>query len=821
MPERVDLFADVILPLALPNFFTYRVPQAMQDELQPGMRVVVQFGKSKLYAALVRKIHTTAPRYTAKYIDTILDTEPVVGENQLAFWDWMSDYYLCHIGEVMIAALPTGLRLTSETRVILNPSYVGDRSELNDDCFLLCDALDVRQNISLEEAGDILDRKAVYPVIRKLIDAGVVLTFEEMQERYKPRMETLLSLADVYRDEEKLRALFDKLEKKAFKQLAALMAFVQISGFATKEILPVRKSLLTEACKGDSSGINALIKKEILIAEEIEVSRLKSSAATAGDVILSPHQNDALLTIQKHFETLDTVLLHGVTSGGKTEVYIRLIHEFLKENKQTLFLLPEIALTTQLIGRLQKHFGEKVFVYHSRFNEHERVEVWKKVKQGGPQIIIGARSALFLPFHDLGLIIVDEEHDPSYKQHDPAPRYSARDSALVLAHRYKAKTVLGSATPSVETYHHAQAGRYGLALLTERYGGAVLPEMLIVDIKEEAKKKRMQSHFSSPLIEQMETVLKNGEQIILFQNRRGFAPALQCATCGHVPNCIRCDVSLTFHKHINQLRCHYCGWTTPPPSQCEACGSTDLLMRGFGTEKVEEELSLIFPSAKIARMDLDTTRGKNSMQQLISDFENRKIDILVGTQMVTKGLDFAHVALVGVLMADSLFSYPDFRAAERGYQLLAQVSGRAGRRGKQGLVVVQTAQPEHAVIRIVRENAFEQLYANEITERRLFRYPPFHRMIRFTIKCKDVDLLNYASRNFTEALRKHFGVRVLGPEAPPVGKVRDEFLMNVLFKIERESSIAQARKLIASELIVFRANPDFKKVRIVCDVDPV
>jgi primosomal protein N' (replication factor Y) len=513
--------------------------------------------------------------------------------------------------------------------------------------------------------------------------------------------------------------------------------------------------------------------------------------------------------------------LHGVTSSGKTEVYIRLIAEQIEKGKQVLYLLPEIGLTTQLIIRLQKHFGEKVLVYHSRFNENERVEVWNEVLKQNPVVVIGARSSIFLPFGKLGLIIIDEEHDSSFKQHDPAPRYNARESAIWLAKLHQAKTLLGSATPSVETFHHAKNGRYGFAELTERYGGTSLPEITVVDIKDASRKRLMKSHFSPYLIERIEIALINKEQIILFQNRRGFAPSIECQECGHIPQCIRCDVSVTYHKNSNQLRCHYCGWTTAPPTQCSACGSTELKMKGFGTEKIEEELQLILPSARIARMDLDTTRGKFSMQNLVNDFEAHKIDILVGTQMVTKGLDFGNVSLVGILSADQLMNYPDFRSAERAFQLMAQVAGRAGRRDKVGEVIIQSFNPEHAIIKCVIAYDYETMYHAELTERMEFHYPPFHRLIRLSLKAKDHVLLDNGAAYFAEKLRAHFGERVLGPEFPPVGKIRDEFVKNILIKIEREANSTKLKEILAKEILQFKTSADFKKVRVVADVDPV
>jgi primosomal protein N' (replication factor Y) len=818
--SRVDYFADVILPLSLPNLYTYRIPQSHNGLVTPGMRVVVQFGKSKLYTAIVRNVHTTAPGYVAKYLESLLDTEPVVTENQLKFWDWISSYYLCTRGEVMLAALPSGLRLSSETRIVLNSAWQGNRAELDDESFAICEALDLRETLTLEDVSSILEKKTVYPAIRKLLDIGAVLVYEEIQQRYMPKYEDYVRLTDVYSDEDRLKELFDKLEQKAFKQLELLVSFIRLSDRYGKVKERVKKSELLKAANADSTALNALVKKGVFAIDEMEVSRLIFAESANRELVLSPHQQAAIAAIKNHFFDKDICLLHGVTSSGKTEVYTHLITEQLAQCKQVLYLLPEIALTTQLIVRLQKHFGEKVLVYHSKFNENERVEVWKEVLKGKPVVVIGARSAVFLPFRQLGLIVVDEEHDSSYKQHEPSPRYNARECASWLARLHGAKTLLGSATPSVESYHHALQGRYGMAKLLERFGGSELPEITVVDIREAMRKQLMNSHFSPHLLKKTEAALAAGEQVILFQNRRGFAPSIECQSCGHIPHCIRCDVSLTYHKNSGHLRCHYCGWTTQPPSQCEACGSTDLKMRGFGTEKIEEELSLIFPQAKVGRMDLDTTRGKYSLQQLVNDFEAHKIDILVGTQMVTKGLDFGNVSLVGILQADQLMNFPDFRAYERSFQLMAQVSGRAGRREKKGEVIIQTFNPKHPVIECVIANDFETMYHNELTERLEFHYPPFYRLIRLSLKCRDHVLLDNGAQYFVDRLRAHFGARVLGPEFPPVTKVRDEFVKEILVKIEREANSTRMKEVIWNEILLLKAHPDFKKTRVVADVDP-
>lgn len=818
--ERVDYFVDVILPLALPNLYTYRVPQEMNGAVGVGYRVIVQFGKNKLYSAIVSRLHTEVPKYTAKFIEGVLDHHAEVTDTQLKFWDWMSQYYMCTRGEVMVAAVPVGLRLSSETKIVLSPTWDGMRDHFDDETHTLIEAVEVRSVLSLDEISEVLGRKTIMPFIRKLIDADVLAIYEEIKDRYRPKFETFIRLADELSDEEKLKALFAVLEKRAFKQVETLLTFLHISGKYSGKEIPVSRAALIKACKDETTGITGLIKRGALVQEQIEVSRLDRRATQQMDAELSPHQTKAYDDIRKHFEDKNVVLLHGVTSSGKTEIYTKLIREQLNNNRQVLYLLPEIALTTQLIVRLRKHFGETVLIYHSRFNEEERVEVWREVSKEQPCIVIGARSAIFLPYRNLGLVIVDEEHDPSFKQMDPAPRYNARESAIWLAKLHDAKTLLGSATPSVESFFNAKHQLYGFAELHERYGGAVLPEITVADVKEATKKKMMKSHFSPLLVDKINEVLARKEQVILFQNRRGFAPSIECQSCGHVPHCVRCDVSLTYHKHSHQLKCHICGYSTDLPSTCEACGTTELKLKGFGTEKIEEEIGLIFPDAKVARMDLDTTRGKFSLQTIINDFEQGKTNILVGTQMVTKGLDFGNVALVGILSADQVLNYPDFRAHERAYQLMAQVAGRAGRREKQGEVVVQTFNPAHFIIDCVIRNDYYAVYQNELADRMQFHYPPFHRLIRITVRGKDSTLVDMGAQYLAQNLKLSMGSRILGPEYPSVARIRDEFYKNILVKLEREGNSGKMKEVIARYVAEFKVHADFKKLRVVIDVDP-
>lgn len=837
--SRTTYFVDVILPLAVPNLYTYRVPYELNEEIAVGKRVVVQFGKGKLYTALVRVIHENPPKqYTAKYIDSVLDDQPIVNSYQFELWDWMSNYYMCTIGEVMVAALPGALRLASETKVVANPSFEKNSVELTDKEFLIMEALEVRNILTLNDVSEIIEQQKVYSIIKSLIEKGVILIQEELKEKFKPKIESFVRITDYADDEENLKTIFSSLEKKAAKQLEVLIAYINLSKRYTKERQEVKKSALLQAVAGAEGAINAMVKKKIFEIYELEIGRFSKSFQANKISSLNELQQQVFHGIQKQFgweisednsPEKDVVLLHGVTSSGKTEIYVKLIEQAIAKGKQVLYLLPEIALTAQIINRLQKYFGDVVGVYHSKFNENERVEIWNTVLKDNQtavnsaqfKLIIGARSALFLPFHNLGLVIVDEEHDTSYKQYDPAPRYNARDAAIYLAHIHKTKTLLGSATPSIESYYNAQEGKYGFAELQKRFGGVQMPEILIADVKEATQKKMMKSHFSPLLLDTISLALEKKEQVILFQNRRGFAPQLECNTCAWVPQCVNCDVSLTYHKASNQLRCHYCGYSVKPPEKCAACGDTDLKMKGFGTEKIEEELAVFYPKAKIMRMDLDTTRSKFAHQNIIQDFEERNIDILVGTQMVTKGLDFDNVSLVGILNADSMLNFPDFRSFERSFHLMAQVSGRAGRKEKRGKVIIQTHNPEHSIIQEVIANNYIAMYTSQLLDRRNFDYPPFYRLIELTVIHKDQNMVNAAAKDLADALRKHFGKRILGPEYPIISRIRNLYHKNILIKLEREASVVTAKKIVADLLTQFKASSDYKSVRMQVDVDPV
>lgn len=831
--ERITLFADVLLPLPVPGLFTYRIPQIMNDEVEPGKRVVVQFGRKKIYTAIVRRVHENVPSgYFVKYILSVLDNVPVVNQKQLIFWDWIAKYYMSFQGEVMNVALPSAMKLASETRIIKNPSFNSDYSELNEKEYLVAEALDIQNSLTINEVSKIVEFKKVIPLIKNLIEKKVILIEEEVREKYRPKIETYVRLAEKYNDENNLKTVFDELEKRAFKQLELLMAFLRLSGKFEKKHKEIKRQELIKNAETSASILNTLVKKGILETYDKISSRLKNydAVSSVNSIKLTSYQEEAYRRIKDGFEQKDVVLLHGVTSSGKTEIYIKLINETILKGKQVLFLLPEIALTTQIINRLRKYFGDKVGVYHSKYSEFERVEIWNMVIKEDEesklvskkyQIVLGPRSALFLPYNDLGLIIIDEEHDSSYKQYNQSPHYLARDAAIMLAKIHNAKTLLGSATPSIESYFNAISGKYSLVNLKERYRGLQLPETIVADLRNETRRKTMRSHFSSVLIRHIKEALENQKQVILFQNRRGFSLRLECESCSWMPSCKNCDVTLIYHKHINLLKCHYCGYSTRVPDRCPECGHTALMMRGFGTEKIEEELSLIFPTAKISRMDLDTTRSKNAYQKIINDFEEKRIDILVGTQMVTKGLDFDNVSVVGILNADNLMSYPDFRSFERSFQLMAQVSGRAGRKYKRGKVIIQTYNPSHQVIWYVIKNDYEMMFRSQVQERRNFRYPPFYRLIRLQLKHKTPEILNRSANQLAGSLRNILGKRILGPEYPVVSRIKNLYLKDILIKLEKSGETASMKEMISKCIDDFKmACPD-KSVRVVIDVDPV
>ncbi|MBS1525270.1 MAG: primosomal protein N' [Bacteroidetes bacterium] len=818
--DRETLFVDVILPLAIAKNYTYRVPFQLNSDVAVGKRVVVQFGKSKLYTAVIASIGNKPPeKYEAKYLLDILDEKPVINENQLPFWQWIADYYMCNLGEVMSAALPSALKLASETRIELNKDFAFDRSALHDKEFLIAEALEIQPRLTVGDIVKLLGQKTVMPILKSMFEKNIINISEEVSEKYKPRKKTFITLNREYQNQDSLKELFAILEKRAPKQADAVLAYIKLAR-TQKDISKIE---LIEASGAGDASIKSLIEKEVFVAEERNVSRLYFDEDEFNDNFqLNESQQNALTEIKHQFSDKDVVLLHGVTSSGKTQVYIRLIEEVISSGKQVLYLLPEIALTTHIIERLRQYFGSSIGVYHSKFNDNERVEVWQKVLNHDYKVVLGARSSVFLPFADLGLIIVDEEHETSYKQFDPAPRYNARDAAIYLAGMYHGKTLLGSATPSFESYYNARTHKYGLTEMAERFGGVELPVTEVVSIIEETKKKTMQSHFTSVLMDDIKDALANKEQVILFQNRRGYAPVLICKVCAYTPKCVNCDVSLTYHKSSGMLHCHYCGYKEDAPAICPACGSTHMEYKGFGTEKIEDELSMLLPEARIARMDLDTTRSRNSLQNILNDLEEKKIDILVGTQMVAKGLDFSDVTVIGIINADSLLKYPDYRANERSFQMLAQVSGRAGRRGKQGKVVIQTYDPNHRVIKQVIENNYLDLYMTEMEERRSFHYPPFYRIINLDIKHKNPDILNNQAEYLAAELRKNFGDRVIGPEFPLISRIRNYFIKSIMLKFERDVvSVAKAKNLIRDIITQFQTTKLSKGSVIQVDVDPI
>ncbi|MBO6607580.1 primosomal protein N' [Psychroserpens sp.] len=812
-------FINVILPIPLEKSFTYAVTPAEAEFLSPGMRVSVPFGKSKIYTGLVYDIHNTAPLiYDAKQIHQILDEEPIVTPMQLKHWEWIASYYMCTLGEVMRAALPSAFILESETIISKNNDHIINDEDLKDDEFLIYEALHHQTSLKIQDLIAILDKKNVLPVIKRLIDKNAIQIQEEIYEKYKPKLVRYVKLHVAYSSEVALQELLDEL-KRAPKQRDVVMAMFSIAAQTKK---PVKVSDLSLESGASSAIIKALIDKGVLEEYHIQTDRIQYTGQDIeASKVLNEHQQTALSEIKQSFEDHNITLLHGVTSSGKTEIYTKLIEAQLKLKKQVLYLVPEIALTTQLVDRLQEYFGGKVAVFHSKYSSNERVEVWNNVlhNRSKAQVILGARSAVLLPFHDLGLVIIDEEHESSYKQFDPAPRYHARDTAIVLAAFYKCKTLLGSATPSLESYYNAKQGKYGLVELNYRYNNVLMPDIELIDIKDKHKRKRMNGHFSDRLIEEMTETLKLRHQIILFQNRRGFSPIVECNTCGHSPQCPNCDVSLTYHQYKNQLRCHYCGYNAAMHSKCEACGSAELDSKGLGTEQVEEEVKTLFPDHVVGRMDLDTTRGKHGYEKIITALEQGEIDILVGTQMLTKGLDFRNVKLVGIMNADNLLNFPDFRAHERSYQLMAQVSGRAGRTEERGKVLIQTYNPYHNILQQVSTNDYKKMYEEQLNDRYSFKYPPIYRMIRITLKHKDYQKVNIGADWYAKSLRTVFDRHVLGPEFPPVARIRNQYLKHILVKIPQQQSLGKTKEAIIKINNSFHSIKDFRAVRVILNVD--
>ena len=812
-------FVEVILPLSLAKTFTYSISEAEFYYLNIGMRVAVPFGKNKIYTALAIEIHQNKPTlYDAKEIHQILDEFPVVTSIQIAHWQWIASYYMCAIGDVYRGAMPSALLLESETIISQNNNEVIDSSQLSDDEFLIYEALQQQSSLKVQDIIAILNKKNIFPVIQKLIDKNILVLQEEIQESYKPKLVRYIRLHPQYDSNKGLNELLESL-KNANKQKAVVMRYFQLSASEKK---PISVKKLVEQANSSAAIIKALIEKEIFEDYFLEQDRvIFKGKITEKELQLSHEQNKAFIEIKESHCQKEVCLLHGVTSSGKTEIYIKLIEEYLNLGKQILYLLPEIALTTQLVGRLRTYFGDKVAVFHSKYNNNERIEVWNQVLKNSEkaQVVIGARSALFLPFADLGFIIVDEEHEQTFKQVDPAPRYHARDAAIVLANSHKAKVLLGSATPSIETYFNAKSGKFGLVEISKRYGNVMMPAIELVDLKDKYFRKKMTGHFSDVLIEEITSALSRGEQVILFQNRRGYSPVIECITCGHVPQCQQCDVSLTYHKHKNQLRCHYCGYTMAKPTHCQACSSVELTTKGFGTEQIEQELVSIFPQSKIGRMDQDTTRGKFSFEKIIDSFKNREVDILVGTQMLAKGLDFDNVSLVGVMNADNMLYHPDFRAFERSYQMLTQVAGRAGRAEKQGKVLIQTYNPDHNVIQQVTTNDYLAMYNEQLYDRQIYKYPPYFRIIKVTMKQRDFEKLKAGSIWLYEVMRQNLLMPVLGPEEPVISRIRNEYIRTIIIKIPQNISIGLTKKAIQKMLNSFEAVAQFRAIKVTLNVD--
>ncbi len=815
------LYAEVIIPLALPKNYTWAIPEDLQTNIKPGSRVEVVLGKNKRYAGIVKYIHSNKPEaFEPKEILNLLDEEPQVYPEQLLLWQWMADYYMCSEGEVMQAALPSHLKLSSETNLTYNEDYGEDFSGLNDEEFLVAEALLIKKELKLTEVQQILDASHVYPIIKRLLEKGVCIVWEALKEKYKEKKETYVTLHPTYHNEENLSKLLNEWSKnKAPKQLELLLAYLHLM----KTVGEVTQSELLKKANATSAQLKGLADKNILLLEKRSTDRIAGLPKDVKiDFQLSEAQTLAGDDVLQVFSEKVVCLLQGVTASGKTQVYIKIIEQYIKSGKQVLYMLPEIALTAQIIRRLQKYFGGYITIYHSKFNPNERVEIWNKIKTGETKVVLGVRSSLFLPFKDLGLVIVDEEHDASFKQQDPAPRYHARDAAIYYASLFNAKVLLGSATPSIESYHNTQLGKYGLVKLTERYGNVKMPLIELVDVKTIITQNKGKVILSPQLIEAITQTLEQKKQVILFQNRRGYSPYEICGTCGWIPQCENCDVTLTYHKAKNKLQCHYCGASYPVVLTCAACGSHNFIKKSFGTEKMEEALVEAFPNARIARMDYDSIKGKNDHDALIKLFEQQKIDVLAGTQMVVKGLDFEHVNLVGIVDADGILNFTDFRVNERAYQLMEQVSGRAGRREEQGRVIVQVTNTNHPVLKFVQQHNYEYLYKFEIENRKNFFYPPFSRIIQITCRHKEKHIAEEAANILGQFLSKQYSSYLSGPAEPIVNRVRNQYLMELLLKLPKDAQVLkQCKTDILQQIAIIQSNKRYRSVSIIADVDAV
>lgn len=827
MTERITYFVEVLLPLPVTSTFTYRLPYDLNDVVKVGMRVIVPFGRTKLLSGIVMSITTDVPSYNVKYVVDVPDNKPIVNEFQMDLWRWIADYYICHLGEVMQAALPSALKLSSETILTLHDDFVPDINALSDAEYLITEALMTRKTITLNDVTKILGYKKVMPLVNSMIEKHLIVMAEELTPKFKERIENFVRLSDAYNSDAAMQELMDNLSKRAYKQLELLLAFFALRGSVDAS---VRVTDLLKKAGVAQSVLKAMIDKGVFISVRKKVSRLKDipASCSASSIALTSVQQKALDEIHAGFDDGKTVLLHGVTSSGKTEMYIKLMDECLRKGCQVLYLLPEIALTEHIINRLKKYFGDKVGVYHSRYNDNERAEIWNQVlnfeesHDSKYQIVLGSRSAVFLPFSNIGLIIVDEEHDASFKQTDPAPRYSARDLAIMMARQHKADVLLGSATPSFESYYNAVTDKYRLVSLLQRYGGMEMPEILVDDMREEKRRKTLRANFGSQLIDAIRDTVAHDHQVILFRNRRGFSPRIECSVCGYVPQCLNCDVSLTYHKQQNVMRCHYCGYVVNVPTVCPSCKSTNLVMKGSGTERVEDDLLSVLPDIPVARLDLDTTRSKNGARDIFEKFRDNSTKVLIGTQMVSKGLDFDNVKLIGVVDADSALSYPDFRAFERAFQLMEQVCGRAGRKGDRGKMIIQTYYPSHPVILDLMSHDFRAFFEKQMPIRRQFNYPPFSRLVMIKLKHYKVEVLNDAADVLAEQLRQTTACELMGPEYPVIPRVKNMFIKQMMLKVGRNVNLSQVKEQIRQAIrgIAENSSGKFKSVIVTVDVDP-
>jgi len=810
------MYAEIIIPLALPKNYTWMIPLSMEEEIAIGMRVEVMLGANKRYAGIVKNISSKAPEaFTPKPILSILDDAPIVYEHQLVLWQWMAEYYMCTEGEVMQAAIPSHLKISSESIFVLNEQQDQDSKNLSDAEYIISEALEIKKTLTLIEIQKLLDKKSVYPVINKLIQKGICFVQENMKDKYTSKVEIFITLHPHYKNEVSLEKLLNEWTR-APKQLDLLLAILH---FQKTEGDLSQKSILEKA-NASHAQLKALIDKGIVVAEKRKIDRLATDISKGNSAMhsLSKKQQAALESVKEQLKTKPVGLLHGITGSGKTQLYVALIKEVIKENKQALYMLPEIALTAQMIRRLKQYFGGSIAIYHSKFNPNERVEIWNKVKSGEIKIVLGARSALFLPYKNLSLIVIDEEHDPSYKQQEPAPRYQARDTAIYYASQLKAKVVLGSATPSVETYFNADSQKYGYTYLDERYSTGSLPKIELIDTK---KQPAGTAILTPELLAAISKTIAGKKQVILFQNRRGYAPYLICETCGWIPHCEHCDVTLTYHKAKNSLSCHYCGASYPIISTCKACGKQNFKQKSFGTEQIEEKLNQALPGVMVARMDLDSVKGKNEHDQLIQKFEQKQIDILVGTQMVVKGLDFENVDLVGIVDADSLLNFNHYRVNERAFQMMEQVSGRAGRRNDNGTVIIQVSQLQHPIVQLVQQHNYFGFYKFEIQNRKQFSYPPFSRLMSLLFKHKENNIAEEAANHFLHILTPEIQKTVLGPAQPIVNRVRNKYIWELAIKISRQPQQLQlAKKQLFHYLRLLQVHPRYKSVSIIIDIDP-